>query len=138
MEVRGQRGRVHTQKGNKEKYSPNAREQEAAAVFEPSGPLEAGKANHLSSISFIPQRGYLQSSRKQGPVATARALGKLPPTPATEEELWRVRGSLRCELQWVGGVVGVGAATNAPSPTPQTSQLATCSWQLVSSLPLPG
>lgn len=73
-------------------------------------------------------------------MATARALGKLPLSPPStmEEKLWRVQGRLRCELQWVGGVVGVGAETNAPSPTPQASHLATCSWHLASSLSLPG
>lgn len=37
-----------------------------------------------------------------------------------------MRGSLWCKLQRVGGVLGGGVATNAPSATPQASHVATC------------
>lgn len=140
-------GRVLVQ--NREKYSANPREEQEVAAERAARSLPVAiqllvlghprpaptPANRLScETTSAPQA----LSPRRGP-STAAGNGALwqPPEPwafpchgggAVEGA-----GSLQYQLHQVGGVVGVGAATNAPSPTPQASHLATCFWQLASS-----
>jgi len=146
MEVRGQTRRGHARKGNREKYSMNAREeqkrQQSACGHPAAGPCAIraprgwhGRPPQLHRL--YPPEGAPAQQRETRPCGNRQSSGQTaPPTPAAmEEELWRVRGTPQCRLQWVGGLVATGAATNAPSPTQQASHLATCSWRSASSFP---